>query len=248
MDLHGRVAIVTGGGVRLGKALVLALANAGCHVGIHYGHSAQEAAEVAEAARNTGVQATTIQADLASPENAARTIVSQVTNELGHVSILVNSAAIFEPGTLQTTDADNWHRHFAINLEAPFCLCREFARQRGDAPASSPQPGHIVNIVDWRALRPIEGHLAYTLAKSGLVTLTKLLARELAPQVQVNAIAPGAILPAPGMSSAEFQQQAERIPLQRTGRPDDVAGTLLFLLRSEFLTGEIIHVTGGEQL
>jgi len=243
VKLPGATALITGGAVRIGKAIVLALAEAGCHVAIHYHRSAEAAEETAEEARRSGVRAVTVPADLMSPTSAAETIFDDVAAALGPVSVLVNSAAIFEAGTMGETTDEDWDRHLTINLTAPFALCREFARRH-----TSGRRGHIVNIVDWRATRPAVGHLAYTVAKSGLLTLTKILARELAPDVQVNAIAPGAILPAADSGAGEFDRLAEQIPLRRTGQPTDIARTLLFLLNSDFVTGEILHVTGGEQL
>jgi NAD(P)-dependent dehydrogenase (short-subunit alcohol dehydrogenase family) len=155
----------------------------------------------------------------------------------------VNSAAIFEPGTLADTDPERWDRHLDINLKSPAFLCREFAGQ-----LAREQTGHIVNLLDWRALRPGTGHLAYTVSKGALATLTRALARELGPQIQVNGIAPGAILPAPGDSQERFESVGRATPLQRTGRPVDVADALVYLLKSEFVTGEILHVTGGQEI
>ena len=243
MELRGKVAVVTGGAVRLGKSLALALADAGCDVAVHYNRSERAAEETAAEIRERGVRAVTVRADFASPREAAETIFEQTIGELGAVSVLVNSAAIFEEGTLQDTTDDQWDRHFSINLKAPAALCREYCRQR-----VANEPGHIVNIVDWRATRPATGHLAYTLSKSGLVALTQILAQELAPHVQVNAIAAGAILPAANSEIGLFDRLAEQIPLRRTGQPTDVADALLFLLRADFLTGEVLHVTGGRQL
>lgn len=243
VKLPGQIAVVTGGAVRLGRAFALALAEAGCDVCVHYNRSAGSAAETVEELRSRGRNAVAVQADFNHPEHAAEELLAESVRQLGPPTILVNSAAIFEPGTLPSTTADHWRRHLAVNLEAPLFLCREFAKRR-----DATRPGGIVNVVDWRAQHPQAGHLAYTLTKAALVTLTQVLAQELAPDVQVNAIAPGAILPAPGATVAEFERQAETIPLQRTGNPADVAGAMLFLLQSEFITGEILHVTGGTEL
>lgn len=243
MILQGKAAIVTGGAVRLGRAISLALAEAGAAVCVHYGHSARDADEVAAFIVSRGGQATVVQADLQEPGAAAETIAAHAVGQFGRADILVNSAAIFEPGSLDSTTDEHWDRHFAINLKAPFFLSQSFVRRL--APS---QEAQIVNIVDWRALRPKPDHLAYTLTKSGLVTMTRILAQELAPTVRVNAIAPGAILPPPDMDRTTFDQLAGRIPLRRTGHPRDVVEALLFLLHCDFLTGEVLHVTGGEQL
>lgn len=242
-DLCGKSAIVTGGAVRLGRALADRLAREGLDVCIQYSSSQAAAADAVPALRAQGVRAAAVQADFTDPVAAARRVVEQAVQELGRVDVLINCAAIFEPGTLAETDEANWDRHLNINLKAPAYLCREFTKAL--SPGST---GHIVNIVDWRALRPGVGHLAYTVAKSGLVALTSILAQELAPRVQVNAIAPGAILPVPGSSPAEFAAIGRTTPLQRTGHPDDIADALIYLLRSEYVTGEVVHVTGGQHL
>jgi NAD(P)-dependent dehydrogenase (short-subunit alcohol dehydrogenase family) len=266
VQLPGTIAVVTGAAVRLGRAIALSLADAGCDVCLHYRRSRDAADETADEIRALGVRAVTVHADLSSPRAAAETIFT-AAEQLGPVSILINSAAIFGSGTLLTTTDDDWDRHFAVNLAAPFHLCREFARQHAvgleatRTPPASGSAGHIINIADWRALRPDTNHLAYTLTKSALVTLTKILAVELAPEIQVNAVAPGAILPAIGSDPAQdgaaaahpsraaaFDRLAAGIPLGRTGEPHDVAGAVLYLLRSNFVTGELLHVTGGEEL
>jgi len=242
-DLRGKSAIVTGGAVRLGRALAERLAREGVDVCIQFGSSRAAADETVLALSSYGVRATAVQADFNAPVAAAERVMKHAIQELGRAEILINSAAIFESGTLAGTDEANWDRHANINLKSPVFLCREFAKLR-DAGS----PGHIVNIVDWRAMRPGVGHLAYTVAKAGLVALTKILALELAPQVQVNAIAPGAILPAPGASQEQFAAVGRQAPLQRTGHPDDIADALVSLLRSEYVTGEVLNVTGGQQL
>ena len=242
-DLRGQTAIVTGGAVRIGRALAERLASEGMDVCIHYGSSADAAEETLAALRRRGVRATSVQADLRDALNSSERIVAHAVQELGSVDVLINSAAIFERGRLSDTAPDNWDRHLDINLKAPYCLSRAFAaRLAGDRPA------HIINIVDWRALRPGIGHLAYTISKAGLVAMTRILAQELAPQVQVNAIAPGAILPAPDASAADFAALGLAAPLQRTGNPGEIADALVYLLKSEYVTGEILHVTGGQQL
>jgi pteridine reductase len=180
---------------------------------------------------------------LRDPSAAAERILDAAVSAFGRADILVNSAAVFEADTLASATPELWERQFSVNLQAPFFLCRAFA-----ARLPSDRRGQIVNIIDWRALRPGPDHLIYTLTKAGLAALTRSLAQHLAPQVQVNAIAPGAILPAVEGSEHEFDRLAAQIPLKRTGAPTDVAAALLFLLQSEFITGEIVHVTGGQQL
>lgn len=242
MKLKGHTAIVTGAAVRVGRAIADALAADGANVCVHC-HSHRDKAEiVASELRQQGVQACVIDEDL-SVAGAEQRLFDRATSELGPVDVLINSAAIFEPATLVGLDREHWQRHLAINLEAPVFLAREFANR-----LQVEGMGAIVNIADWRAQRPRPGHLAYTIAKSGLVTLTKILAQELAPRIRVNAVAPGAILPGPGQSDADFQRLGKANPLKRTGSVSDVADAVLFLLTSPFINGEVLHVTGGEEL
>lgn len=238
-----RIAIVTGGAVRIGRELSLRLADAGCDVCVHYHSSSDDAAQVVARIEAMGRRAIAVRADLSRPDDSARLILDRCGCDLGPAGILINSAAIFEPCSLEAVNADNWQRHLDLNLAAPVFLSQAFARQ---LPAGL--RGDIINIVDWRATRPVPGHLPYTISKAGLAALTKLLAVELAPRIQVNAIAPGAILPPPGVDLTAFQTLTEQIPLQRTGTPQDVADAMLFLLGSDFITGEILHITGGQHL
>lgn len=242
MELGGKVAVVTGGAVRLGKALALALAERGVRSVIHYNASAGPAEGTVARIAAMGGEAMVIQADLSQPSQMSR-VITQAADHFGQVDILVNSAAIFEPGDVYDTTEADWDRHFAINLKAPFFLSQAFAQHVGRQ-----RPGHIVNIADWRATRPSTGYLAYTLTKAALITMTENLALALAPNIQVNAIAPGAILPPPGKDQAYLDRLARNIPAQRTGSPDAIAKALIFLLESDFITGELIFVTGGEHL
>jgi len=242
MEIDGKVAIVTGGAVRLGKALALALAEHGARVVIHYGSSAAPAQATVRQIQAMGSDALAIQADLSQPGQTP-SIVERAATHFGQVDILVNSAAIFEPGNWGDTTEANWDRHFAINLKSPFFLSQAFAVHVGRGRA-----GHIVNIADWRGVRPGTGHVAYTLTKAALIAMTKSLAQALAPNIQVNAIAPGMILPPPGQDQAYLERWAHKIPAQRVGSPEEVARALIFLLRSDFVTGDLIFVTGGQHL
>ncbi len=242
MNLDGKVAIVTGGAVRLGRALALALAEQGGRLAIHYGSSAGPAEAVVGEIKAMGSDATTIQADLSQP-GEARSIVERAAGHFGQVDILVNSAAMFAPGNWDDTTEANWDRHFAINLKSPFFLSQAFAAQVGRERA-----GHVVNIADWRGARPGPDHVAYTLTKAAVIAMTKSLALALAPNIQVNAVAPGLILPPPGQDQAYLESKAKQVPAQRVGSPQEIANALIFLLRSDFVTGELIFVTGGEHL
>jgi pteridine reductase len=242
MKLDAKVAIVTGAAMRLGRAQALALAEQGVRLVIHYNTSSGPAAEVVRQIQSIGSDAIAVQADLSQPMQAPA-IVEQAVDHFGQVDLLVNSASIFEPGEWHDTTEENWDRHFDVNLKSPFFLTQAFARQIGTG-----RRGHVVNIADWRAVRPGTGHLAYTLTKAALVAMTESLAQALAPHIQVNAIAPGLILPPPGRGQEYLERRAPQVPLQRTGSPDEIARALLYLLRADFVTGELLYVTGGQHL
>jgi pteridine reductase len=242
MELKGQVAIVTGGAVRLGRAQAIALAERGASVVVHYNASSGPAEEVVRQIRGLGSQAVAVQADLGNP-SAAPGVVDRAVAAFGKADILVNSAAIFEPGYWDDTTEDNWDRHFDINLKSPFFLTQAFARHVGRE-----RRAHVINIADWRAIQPGTDHVAYTLSKAGLVAMTKCLALALAPSIQVNAIAPGLILPPPGRGPEYLERAAPDIPAQRTGSAAEIVKALLFLLDSDFVTGELLYVTGGEHL
>ncbi len=242
MELDGKVAIVTGGARRLGKALALSLAEKGARLVIHYGSSAGPADETVAEIRAMGSEAVAGQADLRQPGQAPA-MIARAADHFDRLDILVNSAAVFERGDVFNTTEESWERHFAINLKSPFFLSQAFAAHVGRE-----RPGAIVNIADWRATRPGTDYVAYTLTKAALVTMTQSLALGLAPNIRVNAIAPGAILPPPDRDEAYLQKLAQAIPARRVGSPAEVGKALLFLLESDFVTGELIFVTGGEHL
>lgn len=242
MILAGRNAVVTGGAVRIGREIGRCLALAGVNVCVHYGTSGQQAQEAVQEFESYGVKGAMVSADLAEPVQASRIVMEHANKTLGKISILINSAAIFEAGSLRETTESGWDRHFDINLKSPFFLTQAFVKQLGN------EQGAVVNLVDWRGERPLPGHIAYTIGKAGLIAQTRLLAQELGPQVSVNGVAPGAILPAPGESMDSFEEKSELNPLRRTGSPQAIAEAVLYLLRADFVTGEILHVTGGQQL
>lgn len=242
MQLQGQTAIVTGGAIRIGRAIGRQLAYNGINVCVHYGSSEADAKAAVEEFKQLGVQASSVSADLSDPVSAAEVIMDHAQSEFGEVTILVNSAAIFEPGSLATTSEADWDRHLNINLKAPLFLSQRFAAALGK------NRGSIVNIVDWRGERPVPGQLSYTISKAGLLAQTKILAQELGPQVRVNSVAPGAILPAPGESQTDFELKSRLNPLAMVSNPDEIAKAVLYLLQTEFVTGEMIHVTGGQQL
>lgn len=242
MEIAGKVALVTGAGVRVGRAIALGLAAQGMRLLVHYHTSAEPAQAVVAEIAAQGGEALAVQADLRDVE-ALPGLIQRGLDAWGGVDVLINSASIFQRGTVYSTTPTNWEDHFAINLRAPFFLCQALARALRDG-----QRGHIINIADWRALRPGTQYMAYTLAKAGLIAMTESLAQALGPAVQVNAIAPGAILSPPGDDGVYFRQLAERLPLRHIGAPEEIVKATRYLLDSDFVTGEVLLVTGGEHL
>jgi len=240
MLLQHKVAIVTGGAVRLGRSIVDGLVARGCRVVLHFDHSV---ADAEQAASQHGAAVRIVQADFSDPLAAAEKLFGCAHAQFGTADILINNAAIFEEQGLQAVSESAWDRHFSINLKAPFFLCQAFSRQHAAGHGA-----HIINIADWRGTRPGTDHLVYTLTKSALLTMTRSLAQVLAPEIRVNAIAPGAILPPPGGDLVTFQQRAATDLLQTSGAPEDVFQAVEFLLDSQYITGETLHIAGGQQL
>ncbi|HSK87418.1 MAG TPA: SDR family oxidoreductase [Anaerolineales bacterium] len=237
-SLKGRTILITGAARRVGKIFALACARAGADVVIHHGHSDEEAEKVREEILSLGCRAWIFQADLNDPSQA-QSLIPQI-NESTPLHGLVNSAAIFESLSLENSSLEAWEKHLAINLTAPFLLSQAFARQ---APAGA----RIVNIVDWRALRPAADHFPYTISKAALAAMTESLAVALAPKIIVNGLALGAILPpSDGKATPEI---TKNIPAGRWAEKDEVEQALLFLLTCPaYITGEIIHLDGGRHL
>jgi NAD(P)-dependent dehydrogenase (short-subunit alcohol dehydrogenase family) len=243
MELPGKVAVITGGAVRVGRAITLALAEAGCHIFIHYGSSEAMARQTQAEAAAFGVRAEIYQADFADPA-AVQQVIQAAVQIFGRLDILINSAAIFLDGGLAETTLAMWDWQFAINLRAPFLLSQAFAAQ---LPAGG--RGAIVNITDARVFRPAADHFAYRLTKAALVTMTETLAHDLAPRITVNAVALGAILAPPGQDESYLQELAQkRVPLQRPGNPQMVADNVLHLIQQDFVTGIVLRLDGGEFL
>ncbi len=244
MNLRGKVAVVTGGAIRVGRALSLALAAEGCHVFIHYGRSVEAAIETKEAVEERGVQSVIYSANLAKA-GSAQQVMETAVSTFGHVDILINNAAIFpEEDTFLQTDIALWDQIMNINLRAPFLLSQAFAAQ---LPPDT--PGKIINILDARLRYPKTDHFVYRFAKGSLWQMTEMLALELAPWVTVNGVALGAILPPPGKDISYLENIAQkRIPLERAGSAEIVAENVLHLLQQDFLTGVVIPIDGGEFL
>ncbi len=241
MDLTGRVALVTGAGRRVGRALALALGRRGATVAVHYGHSESEAADVAREIGSLGARGETFGADLMDAAAPAR-LIEQVVSRLGALDVLVNSAAIMERTPFGEITLDQWERIFALNLRAPFFLAQ------AAAPHLRAARGTMVNIADLAAYETWPGYLPHGLSKSGIVHMTRSLARVLAPEVRVNAIAPGTVLLPDDWRRADEERLNRTTPLGRQGSPEDVATAMLYLIDAEYVTGETLIVDGGRHV
>ncbi|PSC06825.1 short chain dehydrogenase [Alsobacter soli] len=235
------VALVTGGAKRIGAAIVRRLAKAGYDVAIHCGTSRADAADLA-AALPPPARAAVVCCDLANPAELAA-LMPAAREALGPVSLLVNSASLFEPDTLQTLEPALWERHFAVNLRAPVFLAQTFAAQCSDGADAS-----IVNILDQRVLRPNPGFFSYALTKSALFSATVTMAQALAPAVRVNAVAPGPTLANIHDGEDGLAREIAGVPLQRGVEPDEIADAVLYLARARSVTGQTIAVDAGQHL
>ncbi len=232
--------LITGAARRIGRSLALAVAGAGFDVAIHYGSSSSEAETLQQEISALGRKTVLLQADLSNPDETAG-LIDQVLPH-GTLYGLINNASIFKDLDWQTTTLADWQEHLTVNLTAPFLLSQAFARA---LPAQ--KKGRIINLLDWRALRPGPDHLPYTISKAALASLTYSLASALAPRVTVNGLALGAILPpVTGNASPKI---TSKIPAGRWGSLDAVDRACVFLLTGpDYITGEILHVDGGRHL
>jgi pteridine reductase len=239
VNLEGTTALVTGGARRIGRALCLALSERGVSVAIHCHRSRREADEVARECPGSVV----LEADLSRPGAAAQ-LLDEAYDRLENLDILVNNASVYENVQLSELDDACWDRALAVNLTAPFHLARGAGLRMRAAGR-----GAIVNLTDWAVARPYPRYLPYYAAKAGLAAVTAGLARALAPEVRVNAVAPGPILLPDGPADSGARAAIERAtPLGRLGGPDAVVSAVLFLLGNEFVTGEMLTVDGGRSL
>jgi NAD(P)-dependent dehydrogenase (short-subunit alcohol dehydrogenase family) len=240
VDLRGRNALITGGAHRVGRGITLALAGAGANVFIHYGRSSDEAGETATEAEALGVRAETGSADLTDPQ-AAVGLVGAATAAMGPLSILVNSASGFPEDSIADVTVGGLEATLRLSLLSPIMAIQAFAAQVADE-------GAVVNVTDWRVHRPYPDHFSYTIAKGGIEHVTAAAAVALAPQVRVNAVALGAILPPPGKGADYLRELAGTLPLRRTGSPDLVGRAVVELAGNDFVTGQVLRLDGGASL
>lgn len=241
MELRGRVALVTGAGRRVGRALAVGLGAQGMHVVVHYNASDSGAKQTARLIAEAGGTATTRAADLTSGA-APAALVADIVRELGTLDVLVNSSAVMERTPFGQVSPAQWDAMMALNLRAPFMLAQ------AAAPHLAAVDGAIVNIADLAAFETWPAYIPHGISKSGIVYMTRALARTLAPQIRVNAIAPGAVLLPDDWAEEDASKIRESTPLRRLGSPEDVVQAMLYLLRADYVTGETIIVDGGRHV
>jgi hypothetical protein len=238
-SLKGRTALVTGAARRIGREIALALAEAGVNIVAHYRRSTDQAEKLRKELAARGTKVWLIAADF---ENAAETqrLFSTVLHLAGSVDILVNSASIFLPDTIRDMDLTGLMRSIQVNAWAPFTLSREFAR--------NVDYGKIINLLDSRIVGFDRSHAAYSLSKRTFAAMTEMMAVEFAPDITVNGVAPGLILPPAGKDQGYLEDLVATVPLKRHGSASDITDAVLYLLRSDFVTGQVVFVDGGRHL
>ena len=238
-SLKGQTAIVTGASKRIGRAIAISLASEGMNVIIHFNRSQNEASELCELIKDKGVRSWTLSADFQKPEDYER-LLERALQHAGGINALINSASIFPVDTVSDLTLHSLTRNIEINAWVPFLLGRSFARLVGR--------GSIVNLVDSRIVNFDWNHVGYILSKHVLAALTTMMALEFAPDISVNAVAPGLILPPPGKDDSYLDERVNTVPLRRHGTPRDIAEAVVFLLKARFVTGETIYVDGGRNV
>lgn len=240
--IERKVALVTGAGRRIGRALALDLAQHGWSVAVHYFSSKGEADDVVAECGRLGARAIAVQANLAR-ENDVHDLIPEVAERLGALTLLVNNASVFERDEAMDATRQSWDLHMEVNLRAPFALSQAFVRQ---LPAD--RSGLIMNILDQRVWNLTPHFLSYTLSKSALWTLTRTLAMAFAPQVRVNAIGPGPTMRNDRQTEEHFAAQWSAVPLKRPTAAADICAALRFFLDSPSVTGQMLALDGGEHL
>ena len=230
------LALVTGAAHRLGKSFALTLARLGYDILLHY-HSAEgEAFQTQKEIESIGRRVTLTPADLTDPAQ-----IQSLVSTIGTLNVLVNSAAFMPSGNVDVLSIENWDASLDLNLRAPFLLAQSISKKMTDT-------GLIVNITDVGAQKAWSRYPSYTVSKAALESLTRILARALAPKIRVNAIAPGFVLQSDIVPAAEWERLIKRVPLQRAARTEEIASALEFLLKNEYITGQTIVVDGGYSL
>ena len=241
MDLDGKVALVTGAGTRVGRAIAVALGKAGMRVGVHYYGSEKGARQTVDEIVAAGSEGRTLPGDLTDPATGPR-IVEHMSKVFGGLDVLVNSAAVMLRTPMGEVLVEDWDAMFALNLRAPFFLSQSAARAMKD------RGGVIINIADLAAFEAWRNYVPHSITKAGVVQMTRALAHALAPKIRVNAIAPGAVLLPEGVTPEFRDKLISTTPLGRIGAPEDVAQAVIYLISADFVTGETLIVDGGRHV
>ena len=231
-----KIALVTGASRRIGRAIALSLARHGYGIVVHYNSSKDEAFRLCREIERENVNARPLKADLGKPEGS-ESLIDRSIRCCGSLSALVNNASIFPKATLDNITLADFNLNMLVNAWAPLNLSRAFAK--------AAKQGVIVNILDARQPGQDRHHVAYSLSKYALEAVTRLCAVQFAPNIRVNAVAPGLILPPAGKDMSYLEKLRDRVPLRAYGNPQDIAEAVVFLVKSRFITGEILHVDGG---
>ena len=242
MDIKGKTALITGAAKRVGRVIALHLARKGADIVLHYHHSKEDALTTQKEIKALGVHCHLAQANLSETSH-----ILGMTEELSKnkvtVDILVNSASIFYKTPLETVTEEDWDAFMNANLKSYFTLSRELGLQMKKGPG-----GKIINIADWSGFRPYKDFVPYCTSKGGLLTLTKALARDLAPSVHVNAIAPGPVMKPDDLCEEENEKVIKKTPLGRWGKPEDIAHATAFLIENDYINGTVLVVDGGRSI
>lgn len=241
MEIRNKVAVVTGGAHRVGKAITMMLAQAGADVVVNYHSSRAAADETVKEVQALGVRARAIQCDVADWQQVQR-MAGDIIGEFGGVDIIVNSASLFDQTPFPTDDIAAWQRVTGISIDGPFYVCNTLV-----PTMLAHGGGAIVNIVDLSAWEPWPNFSAHSVSKAGLLAFTKQLALELAPTIRANAVAPGPVMPPPNYDEQSAAKAAQGTLLKRWGTPEDVAFAVRYLIEAEYVTADVITVDGGER-
>lgn len=242
MNLHGKVALVTGGAKRVGKAIAHALAARGCKLVVHYKTSQTDAEATVRELQAANAEAMAVQADITQEDEVERMVAAAVAR-FGRIDILINNAAVFFRTPVETLTIEEWEQVLDVNLTGTFLCAQKIGLRMREWGW-----GHIINIADVAGLRPWVDYIPYSVSKACVITLTQGLAMELAPQVMVNAIVPGPVLFQDDTPEAVRQREIDKTLVKRAGAPEEVAEVVVFVAESDYSTGSLFHVDGGRAL
>ncbi len=237
--LSGKIALITGGAKRIGRLIATQLAHEGIDIVVHYRNSKKEAEDICAEIADLGVKSWIFPCDLSSPK-ACETLIDEAIDSAGKLDILINNASIFSAREFDDFKLEELNSEMSVNAWAPLILSRKFSTRT--------EVGQIVNLLDTRIRGYDSSHFPYYLSKRMLETITEFSALELAPGIRVNGVAPGLILAPEGRDDSHLERLRDSVPLKKHGSPSDVAEAVLFLVRSDYITGQVIYVDGGKHL